>query len=577
MVVRLMRARQAPRVPMLRARFALAAVFAMSGGAAGAQQLRGEVVLPDSTTRVPGVVVVATGAGGAEVARALTGERGEFFVRFPGAGRYGLRLLRVGFRPTVVEPMTIAEGETRTVRLVLGDRAVTLAAVRVPGENVCRIRQDSGQLVARVWEQARTALSATQLTARGSLLDASLLTYRRVLDRTGLVIKSDSSHIERGTTRQTFQSWSAESLAALGYATTGRDGLTYYAPDADVLLSDSFAALHCFRIEPPPGDRADWVGIGFRPARERRGVNDIEGTLWMDRGTAELRRLEYKYTNLQWEFAEAGAGGWVEFTRLSTGQWIVTSWVIRLPQATRRMVAREGPRTEITAVSVSGGEVLEVMRNGVVLHRAAGSSLEVTLAARDPYVGAEGAKVALAGTPQAGVADSTGRVRFGAVLPGRYTATFVTPVMERLGVPPLEGEVEVKPGVASNVARFRLPTVTDLMRQLCGDVVAAGPDALIFGRLADSSRRPRAGAALAASWQRGFSQAAGGGVRFTTETREAEADEVGRWRMCGMPHETPIFLTVAAEGVKWPTVKVRVPEKWPFARFDLPDSVAKAP
>jgi len=60
-------------------------------------------------------------------------------------------------------PISLAAGEVRVLHVVAASGAVRLAEVRVRGQTVCRIREDSGQLVARLWEQARAALSATQL------------------------------------------------------------------------------------------------------------------------------------------------------------------------------------------------------------------------------------------------------------------------------------------------------------------------------------------------------------------------------------------------------------------------------
>src|SRR5262249_18863572 len=134
--------------------------------------IRGEVVLSDSTTHARGVVIVATDSAGEESVRALTGLHGEVLLELPAAGRRGLNALRVGYKPTLVPPVAVADGESRTVRIVLGNEAVALAAVRVRGATSCRIRADSGELVARLWEQARAALAASQLDAGGRPLEA---------------------------------------------------------------------------------------------------------------------------------------------------------------------------------------------------------------------------------------------------------------------------------------------------------------------------------------------------------------------------------------------------------------------
>src|SRR3970040_338138 len=102
------------------------------------QRVRGQVLHPDSATAAVGIIVVATDEKGAFLARALTSERGDFELALPGAGRYTVRALRIGYRPTILPALTLAEGETRTIRIVLGGAAVTLAPGRVRGGSARR-------------------------------------------------------------------------------------------------------------------------------------------------------------------------------------------------------------------------------------------------------------------------------------------------------------------------------------------------------------------------------------------------------------------------------------------------------
>src|SRR5476651_2124630 len=78
-----------------------------------AQRVRGQVVLPDTTVPAAGVIVVATGDNGALV-RALTTGRGAFDMPLPHAGRFELRVLRIGFAPTVVPAIDIKVGEIQS-------------------------------------------------------------------------------------------------------------------------------------------------------------------------------------------------------------------------------------------------------------------------------------------------------------------------------------------------------------------------------------------------------------------------------------------------------------------------------
>jgi hypothetical protein len=135
-------------------------LLAVTGRAAAAQHLRGQVVLPDSATPAKGVIVVLTSDNGAVIRRALTNARGAFELSLPRAGRFDVSVLRIGFRPTAGPTLELGADETRTLRIILGSSAIALARVTVRGQDACRMRPDSGALVARAWEEARKALMA---------------------------------------------------------------------------------------------------------------------------------------------------------------------------------------------------------------------------------------------------------------------------------------------------------------------------------------------------------------------------------------------------------------------------------
>ena len=71
------------------------------------------------------------------------------------------------------------------------------------------------------------------------------------------------------------------------------------------------------------------IGVAFEPVKQRRDT-DIEGVLWVDRESAQLRYLEFRYTPISWRGREL-SGGKVEFHQLPSGAWIVRRWSIRMP------------------------------------------------------------------------------------------------------------------------------------------------------------------------------------------------------------------------------------------------------
>jgi hypothetical protein len=327
-------------------------------------------------------------------------------------------------------------------------------------DNACRSPNDSAQLVVRLWEQARTALSATAIGGARTPLTATVRVYERTLDSSGSVVGAETSRVLRGSTMHPFASLAPDSLARAGYVAQEKDGVSYRAPDADVLISDSFAALHCLWVQAPPLDHRDWIGIGVRPGRERRGVNDIRGTLWLDRATSELRAFEYLYTGLAAELAGARAGGRVEFVRLPTGHWIVSKWSIRMPQAAiRKGVAGVGvhakveERTFVQSIHVTGGETTDVQRDGVSLYHVA----PPVVAASGRAVVAATERAVVAGAESA-VVDRPGSIGRGAVVSGR-----ITPEHDTVGIPGVEVELVGfgAPHYADNKGQFRFAGVAE--------------------------------------------------------------------------------------------------------------------
>jgi hypothetical protein len=119
-------------------------------------------------------------------------------------------------------------------------------------------------------------------------------------------------------------------LAEEGYIEARGGASFYFAPDAVVLQNEHFLQTHCFRLRQQERDGAQLIGLAFEPAPGRH-LPDVEGVLWLDRQTSELRFVEYTYTNLPYDLPRRMApGGLVEFLPLPGGAWIVHRWQIDL-------------------------------------------------------------------------------------------------------------------------------------------------------------------------------------------------------------------------------------------------------
>ncbi len=239
--------------------------------------------------------------------------------------------------------------------------AVELSGVSVEAERRCVARREEGLELARVWEEARKALAATRWTEERQLFTFRLYRYSRVLDPNTLVIQRENSDSVWRTGGKPFITPPAEELIANGFVQRSAHGELYYAPDAEVLLSDPFLDTHCFTLEHEDDERPGLVGLAFRPVGGR-AVTDVEGVLWLDERSAELRQLEFRYAGLRFpaymDVTRTGFGGRLDFERLETGAWIIRRWRIRGP--IREPVGGYSAR----AVQEEGGEVVRILARG---------------------------------------------------------------------------------------------------------------------------------------------------------------------------------------------------------------------
>jgi len=434
----------------------LAAVLALSllPRPAAAQAVRGVLVERASGAPVPGALVVLL-EDGARVGAGMTGGDGRFLVRAPRAGTYTLRADRVGFRSTTSGPIVLGTDETREHRMEAGEAAVALVGIIARSDRRCRARPGAGREgTAVLWEEARKAIESAAHVSDETPLRFDLVVYARDLDPDGKVQRDDRRRLT-GQMRTPFVSTAADTLSRRGFVRAEGDSVVYDAPDADLLLSDRFLDEHCFRVE-ERADRPGQVGLAFEPVGSRRRVAEVAGVLWLDRATAELRDLEYRYVNVMRELSEAGAGGGVRFERLPTGRWIVSRWTIRMPQlvqvtAHQRLLGRPGPiRLELRSVREAGGLVVgsparEARTPGPV-GRLRGMVWDSVRAAPLP-----GALVVLSGTRWSATTDSAGEFAFPEVAEGRYTASFTHPALREWGAVPRPVPVAVRPGEEARV------------------------------------------------------------------------------------------------------------------------------
>jgi hypothetical protein len=439
--------------------------------ALGAQTLNG--VLRDEESRAPvaRAMIVLLDAEGKALGQTQTRANGSFTLVAPGPGTYRVRAEHVGRAATLSEPVTLAAGEQKPFEMLARGQAVRLEGlVAQAGERQCRMRDDATGRVATVWEEARKALAAAEWTRRNEPRDFNVRRYSREMDAASLTVRKEQA--QTGRTRQItpFRALSAEQLAEGGYVRKEGREFVYFAPDAEVLLSDPFLDTHCFtlqRDEQNPG----LVGLAFEPGRGRR-LPDVTGVLWLDEKTAELRHVDYEYTRVEVgegnDRRDWGArtqverhkwGGRIEFDRMPDGVWFVRRWSIRMP-VTGTMVPEGGNlRSQgnlgLVAVKEDGAEVmgLRTMQGQVVIadQPAGGAAVRGMVYDSTRARGLPQATVFLVGTEYVAQTDSTGAFRLQGVPDGRYAIAFSHPRADSLVYIPTPIEVDLARGREESV------------------------------------------------------------------------------------------------------------------------------
>ncbi|MBI4545652.1 MAG: carboxypeptidase regulatory-like domain-containing protein, partial [Gemmatimonadetes bacterium] len=294
-----------------------------------AQIIRGELAEAGTGKPIEAAFVALVDGTGVRRAGALTDSAGRFVLRPPAAGRYTLRAERIG-NETAEVSVLVAAGAAVDYRLEMQVEAIPLAAVEAEARRRCVVRPEEGLGAARLWEEARKALDVAAWAQDERLYEYEIRRYERELDVEGQRVKREAVEARTMWAEQPFVSLAPEKLAESGYVQNTAEGTFYYAPDAHVLLSDSFLDQHCFWVQPPRPGEEHLIGLVFEPAGGRK-LPEIRGVLSFDRASSELRSLEYQYTNLPRAVPAERLGGSVDFERLDNGAWVLRRWWIRMP------------------------------------------------------------------------------------------------------------------------------------------------------------------------------------------------------------------------------------------------------
>jgi len=507
-----------PRLATAAAAFAGFGVLALLvAGPLAAQTVRGRVVDAGTPNVVVGAHVVLLFADGRAAVSVLTNEEGRFQIRAPAPGRYRLQVDMIGRAGTTTSELEVAAGALVDTTLELPLAPVTLPGLDVRSGQRCVLRAVAVGDVVTVWEEARKALALEAAVREQRLFRFDMVRFERHYDESlSRVTRETTRHLTR-VTGDPFVSVPAEQLAREGYRERRGDDWFLHGPSGEVLLSQSFLDTHCFFLRRDPG-RPDRIGLAFEPVPERR-LTDIEGVLWLDQQTAELRTLEFRYTRMPSSLPGGTYGGAVEFQRLPDGAFIVRKWEIYSPITSRNDQLFRGARVggeRVVGRFIDGGEVLNIFaRDGHILDTAPRATLAGVVWDSTGGGPAAGAEVFIVGTDIAAQADGSGAYRLRGLMPGRYAVAFRWTAPDSITFEIAPRPVTLEGGEVTELAlgTLRLPsglTTAEIARR---DSIAAGgralgrndyslllrqpSDTLVLGRIAGTVVDERTGRAVA--------------------------------------------------------------------------------
>ena len=538
------------------------------------QDVRGNVIEGDSNKPLEGAMVLLFNEAGRRVNGVLSATNGFYRILVPAPGRYHLRVDRIGYASTDTEFFDVAAGATVERRVVTAVKPIQLAQIDVSGGRRCEVRPAEGVATATVWEEARKALAAATWTSEREMYQFAWMRYQRSVDESGLRILSEQRTFNRHFTSQPFSAVEPSKLASTGFVEMMASGdWQYYAPDAKVLLSDDFLDTHCLRLQREERDGTRMMGLAFEPISGRR-LPDVQGVLWLDQESAQLRSLEYRYVNLLRDLREHDGGGELTYALLPNGTWIVKEWRIRMPRIaeerdgqgrTRRFVVtgyRDEGGVVQQATTAAGGVVLDDLQGGV--HGIVTDSLGRPAAGRS---------VAIEGTRFATVSDADGSFSFSGVGRGIWRVVVADPVLEAAGEPGAHADVIVQQtGVVE--ARVEIPSGTWVILQRCVETPPASDEAVLSGRVLDSAGSPVPNAEVRVTWNTVTTAI---GLRMREEGLAMVSDESGVYTFCAVPTDRTVSVRAVlgereSEAVAIP---IAIAQETVVAQIVLPDGTGR--
>lgn len=533
--------------------------FGASSSPARGQSVLVRVLAAESASPIYGAMAWLLDAEGKPLDRALTDAQGRYLFTGVAPGRYRVRAEMIGRATAQSETFDVSSAGAPVVQtLHLETKVIELEGIDIEGESRCRLRPEEGLDVARVWDEVRKALDAASYTDTHVAYRYRTVTSQRDLARDARTILKERRQVSAGFMRRPYSSLPAETLLQKGFTQTDARGAGYYyAPDAEVLLSDGFLDTHCFGLRPGDDDHPTSVGLTFEPLRGRR-VSDISGVLWLQGASLALESLEFRYEHLEYPVESDLIGGRIDFQRLPDGTWIIPQWFIRTPKVALRNRSMGAPEAVVVGYTQTSGTVREVRdaSGNVVLNARTGSidGIVVDSLGTEPL---GGATVWIAGTPDSVSTSSDGRFHFADLQGGSYQVTFAHPYLDALGFRPDPVPVDVSPGQIASL-RLQGRSLEELLDEACGEDGRPPRTAVLAGRVLGASGGGIADATLRIVWEI-FGHVAGAVIASERGGVEATTGLDGFYRACGVPTDEKLDVKISRPDGATVTDSLRIP------------------
>jgi hypothetical protein len=206
------------------------------------------------------------------------------------------------------------------------------------------------------------------------------------------------------------------------------------------------------------------------------------------------------------------------------------------------IVTTSNASVALRGVQITGGEVTRVTRRDTLVYASTGPSISLRVVSRDSIVRTSASWMSLDGTDYTASGDSSGVIRLSPVLAGRYRARVSIPLMDSLGMPPVERDVDTR--MDARVDTLMLPSAEEFLTAACPRDSLRNGRGMLYGRVRDERSSLLAGAAVTVTWQ---SSSGARSAAYDENTVGSLTNDDGYWRVCGVPHDLPLAVSVASD------------------------------